>query len=130
MHHADGDTLKRSTVAPGARRYPLARQRCPRRAGRPGRRTGAGVRVTPGVADGPNVGELRLLLDELLNRWDQGPEEARLRREQRPLPWQVMVVLGLAAHTHRLGHAVKTLLDQGLQLESAPTVSVISSGFG
>lgn len=45
-----------------------------------------------------------------------------MRTEDRPSPEQVMTVIGLAAHTHRLGNVVAMLVDQGYEFEAAATV--------
>lgn len=72
---------------------------------------------------------LRKLLDELLDAWINGPDEARTPHGKKFAPSLVMTASTLAAHAHRLARVVAVLIDQGFAVETAPTVrSVLEHG--
>ena len=73
----------------------------------------------------PSFEVLRPMLDSLLILWDDAPPQARMPRERDYGPDHVLTVLGLAAHAHRMGHAVAQLVDAGFTIETAPMVRSI-----
>jgi hypothetical protein len=71
------------------------------------------------------VAALRPLMSSLLARWEQGPDQAQTPRGRRFEAVRIKSVITLAAHAHRLGRAVATLVDAGFGLETAPTVRAV-----
>lgn len=74
-------------------------------------------------AEVQGVPTLRATLEELLAIWDNRPAEVTsVGRGRRVKPARLAVVLGLAAHTHRLARAALLLGDAGNELAAMPLV--------
>ena len=87
--------------------------------------SGSAVSV-PTVADEhEEIAALRMLLDDLLEYTKTVPDETKTPRGKRYEVVRIKAIVTLALHTHRLGEAVRTLLDAGFGIEIGPTARAV-----
>lgn len=87
---------------------------------------GAAASAAGGVGSSVgDVAQLRALLESLMVRWEQGPEQVQLPRGRSFVEVRIKNIITLAAHAHRLGRATAVLVDAGFGLGTAPTARTV-----